>query len=121
VWHCHLLGHEENDMMRAIAFAVARTGPGAPVLSATLGASRVNLNWTDSTPPIQANLGNPANEIGFRIYRDSGAGAVQIATALANRTTYADTPVAAGTYTYTVLAWNASGIVASNALTQTVP
>ena len=19
VWHCHLLGHEENDMMRAIA------------------------------------------------------------------------------------------------------
>ena len=22
VWHCHLLGHEENDMMRAIVFDV---------------------------------------------------------------------------------------------------
>ena len=23
VWHCHLLGHEENDMMRPIKFNVA--------------------------------------------------------------------------------------------------
>jgi FtsP/CotA-like multicopper oxidase with cupredoxin domain len=29
VWHCHLLGHEENDMMRPIVFL-----PGAPVANA---------------------------------------------------------------------------------------
>ncbi|MDP3046840.1 MAG: hypothetical protein Q8O07_05120 [Chloroflexota bacterium] len=100
VWHCHLLGHEENDMMRAMVFGVARTAPAAPALSATLGASQVSLQWTDATPPGLANLGNPANEIGFRIYRDSGAGSVQIATALANHTTYVNVPVASGTYTY---------------------
>ena len=26
VWHCHILSHEENDMMRAIGFVVAPTG-----------------------------------------------------------------------------------------------
>ena len=35
VWHCHLLGHEENDMMRPIVFNVARALPAAPVLTAT--------------------------------------------------------------------------------------
>ena len=30
IWHCHILSHEEHDMMRAIAFAVP---PQAPALS----------------------------------------------------------------------------------------
>ena len=30
VWHCHLLGHEENDMMRPIVFIVPPGAPAAP-------------------------------------------------------------------------------------------
>ena len=32
VWHCHILGHEENDMMRPIIFQVPTTAPPAPTL-----------------------------------------------------------------------------------------
>ena len=34
VWHCHLLGHEENDMMRPIEFNAVKA-PAAPSLSGT--------------------------------------------------------------------------------------
>ena len=42
--HCHILGHEENDMMRPMAFGVA---PEAPAnLTATLiGGQGIRLNW----------------------------------------------------------------------------
>jgi hypothetical protein len=47
VWHCHLLGHEENDMMRAMIFEVS---PLAPTITA---AARVNgrarVTWTDAS------------------------------------------------------------------------
>ena len=33
VWHCHILSHEEMDMMRPMQFHVARSLPAAPVLS----------------------------------------------------------------------------------------
>jgi hypothetical protein len=47
VWHCHLLGHEENDMMRPFVFEVA---PAAPTtLTATPAAGpQVTLGWTNS-------------------------------------------------------------------------
>ena len=75
VWHCHILSHEEMDMMRPMQFNVARALPTAPVLSATgTSGSPVNLTWTDGTPAADpATLGNPANEIGFRIERATGA------------------------------------------------
>jgi hypothetical protein len=58
VWHCHLLGHEENDMMRAQALAVP---PEAPTnLVATLEPSNaVLLTWTD----------NSINATGFTVQR----------------------------------------------------
>ncbi|MBE3123785.1 MAG: IPT/TIG domain-containing protein, partial [Planctomycetes bacterium] len=34
VWHCHLLGHEENDMMRAVVFNPAPPLVGAPTVTA---------------------------------------------------------------------------------------
>ena len=47
VWHCHILGHEENDMMRAIAVAQP---PEAPtVLAATTVANGVKLDWKDNS------------------------------------------------------------------------
>jgi FtsP/CotA-like multicopper oxidase with cupredoxin domain len=40
VWHCHILGHEENDMMRPIVMNVAETLPVAPSnLQATMNAA----------------------------------------------------------------------------------
>ena len=48
LWHCHLLGHEENDMMRSQSVAVPpKFARGLTAVSA--GPSRVNLTWTDTT------------------------------------------------------------------------
>jgi FtsP/CotA-like multicopper oxidase with cupredoxin domain len=47
IWHCHLLGHEENDMMRAIAVAQP---PEKPLnLTATASGKNVLLKWTDDS------------------------------------------------------------------------
>ena len=34
VWHCHLLGHEENDMMRPMIFQVSPAQPQIPIVTA---------------------------------------------------------------------------------------
>jgi FtsP/CotA-like multicopper oxidase with cupredoxin domain/transcriptional regulator CtsR len=122
VWHCHILSHEEMDMMRPIQFNVGRQLPAAPLVSVAAAGSQYNLAWTDTTPPNDpATLGNPANEIGFRIERadvdDTGqAGTyVELGKALANATTYSDaTAVSGKTYSYRVVAYNAAGETASN-------
>jgi FtsP/CotA-like multicopper oxidase with cupredoxin domain len=51
VWHCHLLGHEENDMLRAEVFVVA---PEAPTSLNAAGAvagttATVTLTWKDAS------------------------------------------------------------------------
>jgi fibronectin type 3 domain-containing protein len=122
VWHCHLLGHEENDMMRPILFTFTSALPDAPVLTSdvsgsTVAAPQVSLHWSDATPPA-TNLGNPKNEIGFRIERSTGAGSPDfsvIATSLANQTGFTDTTVVSGsTYNYRVTAFNEAGASTSN-------
>jgi hypothetical protein len=56
--HCHLLGHEENDMMRPMAVGVALVAPTA--ISATkLPSGGVTVRWTD----------NSINETGFKVQR----------------------------------------------------
>ncbi len=58
VWHCHILGHEENDMMRPVIFQVP---PPAPTnLAANNAAGPVTLTWTD----------NSASETAFIVQRD---------------------------------------------------
>ena len=47
VWHCHILGHEENDMMRSIAVAQAPEAPTS--LTAVPVAGGVKLSWTDNS------------------------------------------------------------------------
>ena len=126
VWHCHLLGHEENDMMRPMVFGTLRALPAAPAplaLSQPAGGT-ITLNWTDTTPfnyatgfttaPPSATLGNPANEIGFRIERSSnGVAFVPVGSALANATSYTDStvpnPGTPHTYWYRVTAYNVAG------------
>jgi len=61
VWHCHILGHEENDMMRPIVFKVPPEAPSN--LVATANGSSVNLTWTD----------NSASETGFTLQRATDA------------------------------------------------
>jgi FtsP/CotA-like multicopper oxidase with cupredoxin domain len=59
VWHCHLLGHEENDMMRPMVLQVAPSTPG-PLSAVANITGGVNLTFTD----------NSANENGFELQRD---------------------------------------------------
>ncbi len=47
VWHCHILGHEENDMMRSIAVAQPPEAPSA--LTAKTVANGVKLDWKDNS------------------------------------------------------------------------
>jgi hypothetical protein len=111
VWHCHLLGHEENDMMRPI---VLRTSPinsprnlAAGLLSNPLG---ISLSWTAYTQ----NPGNPAT--GLRILRrtDALATLTTIATITNNLTTttsFVDRTVTFNTnYIYVMVAFNANGV-----------
>lgn len=116
VWHCHLLGHEENDMMRTMIFHFAQVKPNASVLSGTrTNGGPVNLSWTDPTAATDAaTLGNPANEIGFNIMRatitNGKAGTfTKIGTSLANSISFTDNTTDAKTsYAYRVDAYNAA-------------
>ncbi len=109
VWHCHILSHEEMDMMRPIFFSVAQVVPSAPALDS------VTAPAVAPPAPLQINLifhRNSTNEIGFQIQRSealAGPFAV-VGTALSNATSYIDRTVRQGrTYFYRVIAYNAEG------------
>jgi FtsP/CotA-like multicopper oxidase with cupredoxin domain len=97
VWHCHILGHEENDFMRPFVY----TGLSVPPTSANQaavaaasqgGAAAVGLLplGTPGTPTLLVSgagtaaspyaikvswTDNSSNEIGFRVERQVGANA----------------------------------------------
>ncbi len=103
VYHCHLLGHEENDMMRAIAVAVSPEAPSALAFTTQTSPLRVNLSWTN----------NALTASGFTIQRATNAGFTTGLTTFTTPglvTTYTDTTAVAGTpYFYRVLANNTVG------------
>lgn len=134
VWHCHILGHEENDFMRPVIFEVSTVAPPAPtLLSAYAGggtvpgkptyiASYVNSNinqivlqWADGAPT--------ATPSDFRIERAVGGGGFQTLTTISflmgYPPIYADTSINPGTtYSYRVFAVNKIGdSLASNTVT----
>jgi len=123
VWHCHLLGHEENDMMRPMVFNVATGAPAAPsgLAANNVAAGNVDLTWTDPTPVTTnlqsyftgaGNWGNPQNEYQFLVTRTETSPGSSVVTfnVLANQTSFKDTTAASGsTYTYDVQAVGASG------------
>ena len=131
VWHCHILSHEEMDMMRPMSLAVARSVPDSPTLAANgLPGSPIDLAWTDGTPVGDpGTLGNPANEVGFRVERATvtSQGVESTYTVLgivpANQTNYQDnTTVDGKAYRYIVYAFNAATAgIASNAVTVSPP
>ena len=66
-WHCHLLGHEENDMMRPMMVA---TIPAAPTLltlavTGTGTAKKVVLSWTNNAPTATGLTLQRATNAGF--------------------------------------------------------
>ncbi|MEI8170071.1 MAG: multicopper oxidase domain-containing protein [Rhodoferax sp.] len=82
VFHCHILGHEENDLMRPLVYLPHIAQPGAPTNVKLTGNL---ISWTDATPAgALLTKGNPGNEIGFRVER----------TALKNGLAVGWTPVA---------------------------
>ena len=100
VWHCHILSHEEMDMMHSLVFAVP---PRAPTgLSATvtgpLNNRTVNLSWTD----------NSQKEVQFLIQRATNEAftmGLTTFTRAPNTVAFADTSVASNTrYWYRVYA-----------------
>jgi hypothetical protein len=103
VWHCHILGHEENDFMRPMVLNVATTVPTAPTtLTATLGTpTRADLTWAD----------NATNEVGYFVQRRTGAAAfATIAELVPDVRTYSDlTVVENQQYDYQVIAFNQAG------------
>lgn len=84
VWHCHILSHEEMDMMRAVILAVPAK---APVLTAVVPSPGgvVNLSWTESS--------RLDSFTGFTLYRSTDP---TLATGKTTLATFA--PAASGTY-----------------------
>jgi len=119
VWHCHILSHEEMDMMRPQKLNVGRSLAETPTVNAQAGSgSNVVVTWTDGTPANMTDLqtwGNLSNEVAFRIERavvTAGTPGTfdEIGTTLANVTTFTDTTAMPGVeYAYRVVAKNAAG------------
>jgi FtsP/CotA-like multicopper oxidase with cupredoxin domain len=115
VWHCHLLGHEENDMMRPIVFNPAPPLPPTN-LTATFNSTNGNvvLNWK---APITFGLLN------YQIQRSTStaftAPVIFTVSGSPLATTYTDNVTQAATYYYRVAsvgqggtsAWSNTGTV----------
>jgi hypothetical protein len=108
VWHCHLLGHEENDMMRPMILAMAPVTPTNLVATGLNSPLGVRLTWDD----------NALNATGFTIQRATDISfTVSLASTMAARVpgtaqSYIDaTTVPTTTYYYRVLASNVVGDV----------
>lgn len=123
VWHCHILSHEEMDMMRPVTVEVTSTIPAAITVDATLTAPGAGtVTWVDPTPGMSsATWGDLSNEIGFRVERASvdasgnpGIFGV-LGDALANQTSYSDMSIMQGeSYLYRVISYNNAGETTSS-------
>jgi FtsP/CotA-like multicopper oxidase with cupredoxin domain len=105
MWHCHILAHEEMDMMHSMAVAVPPDAPSllAAVLAGNGKNKRAVLTWVD----------NSLNETSFTIQRatnDAFTGALTTFTVGPNVTTYSNTIGNTNqTYYYRVFANNTVG------------
>ncbi len=61
VWHCHILSHEEMDMMHSLVFAVPplRPDPVSALWNGNTRVPQIQITWTD----------NSSNETGFTVQR----------------------------------------------------
>ena len=63
VWHCHILSHEEMDMMHPLCLAVNPAAPSNLGYTILSGNNGIRLSWTD----------NSINETGFLVQRAKAA------------------------------------------------
>jgi FtsP/CotA-like multicopper oxidase with cupredoxin domain len=107
VWHCHILAHEEMDMMHSLVFAVPPKPPTLPdpavaapgyTVTGPLNNPRVDLSWVD----------NSQKEVGFTVQRGSNSGfttGVRSFSVGPNIVAFTDTTVSSNTaYWYRVFA-----------------
>jgi FtsP/CotA-like multicopper oxidase with cupredoxin domain len=115
VWHCHILGHEENDMMRPMAIAVPPEDPSnlAAQTSGSGNKKQIALTWTD----------NSLNSTGFTLQRATDSGFTQnlVTVPLGKVTSYTD-PIGntSTVYYYRVQAINVVGSTAASGFTKAV-
>jgi hypothetical protein len=108
VWHCHILSHEEIDMMRPMAVAVPPDTPGSVTASLTgpAGTQSAVITWVDrsineSNFTIQRAISMNGPWLSFQVPGAPGIGTIM---------SYTDGPVAARTtYYYRVIANNIVG------------
>jgi len=107
VWHCHILGHEENDMMRPIIFQVAPPAPSNLVAAAAPG-NKVALTWTDNSASETAFILQRAEDSAFTLNLATiPVGPSTPNTAYGGTLTYTDAPVPANAqYFYRVQAFD---------------
>lgn len=113
VWHCHLLGHEENDMMRPIVVQVTPPASASNLSATAAGPTQVNLSWTYTGPSTGVTL---------QVQRATGAGAfTTIGTVPTTQTTYNDTGLAPSTsYSYQIVV-TSNTTATSNTVTVKTP
>ncbi len=103
VWHCHILGHEENDFMRPLILNVAATPPVEPTTFhvTAVNPTRNDLTWVD----------NATNEVGYIVKRRTGSNPfVEIAELVPDVRSYSDITAQSGTsYDYQIIAYNQAG------------
>ncbi|MEN4042840.1 MAG: multicopper oxidase domain-containing protein [Anaerolineaceae bacterium] len=101
VIHCHILSHEEMDMMRPVVVGVAPKGPTE--LAISVKGSSATLTWKD----------NSLNETSFVLQRSNDASFISGLTVFRlapNTTTYVDNTIKKNTtYYYRVFAENLIG------------
>jgi len=89
VWHCHLLGHEEEDMLRAEVFVVAPEAPSNLAAASAAVGRTIALTWTD----------NSRSALAFNVQRASDAAFTanvqnfSVAATGAPSNSFTDTPV----------------------------
>jgi FtsP/CotA-like multicopper oxidase with cupredoxin domain len=104
VWHCHLLGHEENDMMRPLIFDV--NSPLAPKnLTASIVSTGVQLNWATYTQGTTS-----ASNIMVQRAPAGGAFSTLVSGLATSATSYLDTTATAGSFSYRVVAYTGTAL-----------
>ena len=113
VWHCHILSHEEMDMMRPQAVALPPKAPSGLRVDVTSVAKNgksgtLRVNWSD----------NSIADTAYLVQRDTGSGFVDLATIQVPL----DQPNTMGPMSYDDTTWNPQGplpqyqVVAQNAV-----
>jgi FtsP/CotA-like multicopper oxidase with cupredoxin domain len=107
--HCHLLGHEENDMMRPMCCAVPPEAPSS--LTATVIGGGIRLNWVN----------NALNTTSLTVQRSTSsafnANLISFTPSSPTATTYTDSTALIGQrYYYRVIASNAVGVIMATGL-----